>query len=152
MPEESDGRKIYSLLDVATSIQKAIAENYKGAYWIKAEMNKLNFYQRSGHCYPDLVEKSGRKVIAEIRGNLWKDDYQRINTNFQKVLKEPLKDGIKILLYATVNFHPVYGMSLRIIDIDPSYSLGDLAKEKQETIRKLGAEGVYHKNKEKEFL
>jgi exodeoxyribonuclease VII large subunit len=148
MPEEINGRKIFSLLEVTRSIQKAIAKRYKSAYWIKAEMNKLNFYQQSGHCYPNLVQKKDGKVIAQIKANLWKDDYQRINSTFQRVLKEPLKDGIKILFSATINFHPEYGLALRIIDIDPSFTLGDLEKEKQETIKKLNAEGIYRKNKE----
>lgn len=148
MSEEINGRKIFSLLEVTKSIQKTIAKRYKSAYWIKAEMNKLNFYQRSGHCYPELVEKKDGKVIAQIRANLWRDNYQKINSNFQRVLKEPLKDGIKILFSATIDFHPEYGLALRIIDIDPSFTLGDLEKEKQETIKKLNAEGIYRKNKE----
>jgi exodeoxyribonuclease VII large subunit len=147
MTEEINGKKIFSLLEVTRSIQKTIANRYKSAYWIKAEMNKLNLYQRSGHCYPDLVEKKDGQVVAQIRANLWKDDYQKINANFQRVLREPLKDGIKILFSATINFHPQYGLALRIIEIDPSFTLGDLEKEKQETIKKLQAEGIFRKNK-----
>lgn len=141
MSEEINNRKIFSLFEVTCSIQKAIAERYKSSYWIKAEMNKLNYFSKSGHCYPDLVEKQNGKVIAEIQGNLWKDDYIKINSTFKSVLKEPLKDGIKILFLATVTYHPEHGLSLRIIDIDPSFTLGDLQKEKQDTINKLQEEG-----------
>lgn len=148
MPEEVNGRKIFSLLEVTRSIQDTISNRYKSAYWIKAEMNKLNLYQSSGHCYPDLVEKQDGKVIAQIRANLWKTDYQKINSNFQRILKEPLKDGIKILFSAKINFHPQYGLSLQIIDIDPGFTLGDLEKEKQETIQKLQTEQIFTKNKE----
>ncbi len=147
MPEEIDGKQIFSLLEVTKSIQKTLAMRYKSAYWIKAEMNKLNFYQHSGHCYPDLVEKKDGQVIAQMRANLWKDDYERVNLNFQEVLKEPLKDGIKILFSATIGFHPQYGMSLRITEIDPSYTLGDLEKEKQETIKKLKEEQAFTMNR-----
>lgn len=144
---ENDDKKVFSLLDVTKSIQKTIADRYQSAYWIKAEMNKLNFYHRSGHCYPDLVEKKQGKVIAQIRCTLWKDDYIKINNNFQRILNEPLKDGIKILFLATIHFHPQYGLSLRIIDIDPGFTLGDLEKEKQATIKRLRDEGVYTHNK-----
>lgn len=113
-----------------------------------AEMNKLNRYQRSGHCYPDLVEKKDGKVIAELRAILWKDDYDRINANFQRTLKEPLKDGIKILFSTSITFDPKYGLSLQILDIDPSFTLGDLEKEKQETIKRLQLEGIFGKNKQ----
>jgi exodeoxyribonuclease VII large subunit len=147
MPEEISGRKIFSLYEVTRSIQKTIAERYKSTYWIKAEMNKLNFYRQSGHCYPELVEKHEGKVIAQIRCNLWKDDYLRINSIFQRVLNEPLKDGIKILFQSTISFHPEHGLTLRIIDIDPNFTLGDLEREKQETIKKLREGGIYEKNK-----
>jgi len=147
MPEQIDGKKIFTLSEVNRSIQKTISERYKSSYWIKAEMNKLNFFPQSGHCYPELVEKQNGKVVAQLKGNLWKDDFFKINTTFKRVLNEPLKDGIKILFLATIGFHPEYGLALRIIDIDPSFTLGDLEREKQETIKKLQDEGVFKKNK-----
>lgn len=147
MPEIINNKQIFSLFEVTKSIQKTIAERYKSSYWIKAELNKLNFYQHSGHCYPELVEKKDGKIIAQIRSNLWKDDYFKINNNFKRVLNEPLKDGIKILFLAYISFHSEYGLNLRIIDIDPSFTLGDLEKEKQDTIKKLKEEGFFNKNK-----
>ena len=147
MPEQENNKTVYSLFELTRDIQKTIAEKYKSSYWIKAEMSKLNFYRQSGHCYPELVEKKDGKIIAQIRCNLWKDDYLKININFQKVLNEPLRDGIKILFLATIGFHPEYGLSLRIIDIDPNFTLGDLEREKQETIKKLKDEGIFHRNK-----
>lgn len=147
MPVEKNEQRIFSLFEVTNSIQKTLQARYTSAFWVKAEMNKLNYYHRSGHCYPELVEKKDGKVIAQIRSNLWKNDYQRVNNKFQEVLKEPLKDGIKILFQAKITFDPVYGMSLWILDIDPSYTLGDLEREKQETIQKLSKEGIFNHNK-----
>ncbi|GAI86298.1 unnamed protein product, partial [marine sediment metagenome] len=147
MPEKVNDKTVFSLLEVTRSIQKTLSERYKSSFWVKAEMNKLNHYPQSGHCYPNLVEKKGGKEIAKIMANIWKDDFVRINRNFQKVLKEPLKDGIKILFSAKITFHPEYGLKLRIIDIDPSYTLGDLEIEKQETIERLKKEGIFDKNK-----
>jgi exodeoxyribonuclease VII large subunit len=147
MAESVNDRKIFSLLEVTLSIRKTIAERYKSTFWVKAEMNKLNLYTHSGHCYPDLVEKNGEKVVAQIRANLWKTDYLRINENFLATLKEPLKDGITILFCAAVTYDPVYGLSLNIVDIDPVFSLGELEKEKLETIDKLKKEGIFDANK-----
>ncbi len=147
MPEIVNDKTVFTLLEVTKSIQKTLADRYKSAYWVKAEMNKLNYYSHSGHCYPELVEKSNGKVIAQIKSILWRDDFLNINSNFLKVLKEPLKDGIKILFLAKITFDPGYGLSLRIIDIDPSYTLGDLETEKQETIKRLKIEGIFNKNK-----
>jgi exodeoxyribonuclease VII large subunit len=147
MPELVADKTVFSLLEVMKSIQNMVATHYSNAYWIKAEMNKLNFYSHSGHCYPELVEKENGKIIAQIRATLWKDDYFRINTLFLNTVKEPLKDGIKILFCARIGFDPVYGLTLRIIDIDSSYSLGDLEKEKAETIAQLRKEQLFNANK-----
>ncbi len=147
MPEQLQGRTILSLYEVAVGVQIAVSQHFGQAMWIKAEMNKLNHYRQSGHCYPELVEKKDDKIIAQVRGNLWKADYQQINDRFVHIIGEPLKDGIKVLLLATVSYHPVYGLALRILDIDPGYTLGDLEREKQETIKLLQQQGVFHKNK-----
>lgn len=147
MPETISDKKVFSLLEVTLSIQRTLAERYKSAFWVKAEMNKLNHYTHSGHCYPELVEKKDGKVIAQFKANLWKTDFIRINERFMKVLKEPLKDGINILFCATIHFDPSHGLSMRILDIDPGFSLGEIEREKQETIEKLNREGIFHNNK-----
>lgn len=147
MPIKENNKTIFSLLEVTTSIQKTINARYTSFFWVKAEMNKLNFYKHSGHCYPELVEKKNGKVVAQIKATLWKDDFLRINNNFQHTLKEPLKDGIKILFQTKITFDPVHGLSLWITDIDPSYTLGDLEREKQDTINRLKEEGLFYTNK-----
>jgi len=151
MPEKINNKTIFSLLEVTQSVKKTLSERYKSSFWVKAEMNKLNHYPQSGHCYPELVEKKDGKIIAQMKANLWKDDYNKISNNFQRIVKEPLKDGIKILFCAKITFHPTYGLSLRIMDIDTSYSLGDLEKEKAETIEKIKKEGIYNNNKEQKL-
>lgn len=151
MPEKINDKTIFSLLEVTNSIKKTLEERYKSAFWIKAEMNKLNHYSQSGHCFPEIIEKKDGKIIAQIKATLWRDDYQNINQNFLRILKEPLKDGIKILFLAKITFDPAFGLSLQIIDIDPQYTLGDLENEKRETIKKLQLEGIYDKNKKLEL-
>lgn len=147
MAESINDKKVFSLLEVTLSIRKTIQERYQRVFWVKAEMNKLNHYSYSGHCYPELVDKSDGKVVAQIRASLWKDDYARINQHFIRTLHEPLRDGITILFSASIHFDPVHGLSLRIIDIDPIFSLGELEREKLETIDKLNYEGIFRKNR-----
>jgi exodeoxyribonuclease VII large subunit len=151
MPETYNNKPVFTLQDVTRSIQKTISERYKTAVWVKAELNKLNYYKQSGHCFPDLVEKQEGRVLAQMRAMIWKDDFIVINREFQRVLHEPLKDGIKILFLATISFDPTHGLALRIIDIDPSFTLGDLEKEKQETIQRLKNENLYDRNKALRF-
>lgn len=148
MAEAMGDKKVFSLLEVTRSVQKTIHERYTSAFWVRAEMNKLNHYLRSGHAYPELVEKVNGRVVAQMRSTLWSAEFQRINRRFMEVLKEPLKDGIKILFLAKIDFDPEHGLSLQILDIDPSYTLGDLEQEKQETIRKLKEEKLFDKNRE----
>lgn len=151
MPEVVEHKTIFSLLEVTRSIQKTIADRYKSLYWIKAEMNKLNHYKHSGHCYPELVEKKDGKIVAEIRSILWKTDFERVNQQFIQLLGEPLRDGITILFQAGVSYDPLYGLSLRIVDIDPTFVLGELEKEKKESIAKLQGEGIFDANKKLPF-
>ncbi|NQY11857.1 MAG: exodeoxyribonuclease VII large subunit [Flavobacteriales bacterium] len=147
MSELIGDRNVFSLLEISRSIEKTISKRYTSAFWVQAEMNKLSYHSQSGHCYPSLVEKKDNKVIAEINALIWSTNYQKINANFERVLKEPLKDGIKILFSATISYHPQYGLKLTIVDIDPSFTLGDLEKEKQETINRLQSEGIFDRNK-----
>ncbi len=147
MSEIIDERKVWSLLEVSRSIQRTISSRYANTYWIKAEMVKLNFYEQSGHCYPELVEKKNDEVVAQLKATIWKKDFERINRKFREIAREPLKDGISILFLGQIDFHPVHGMSLHISDIDPSYTLGEMARMKLETIRRLKAEGIFDANR-----
>jgi exodeoxyribonuclease VII large subunit len=110
-------------------------------------MNKLNHYSQSGHCFPELVEKEQSRIISQVKATIWKTDFTRINNNFLSTLKEPLKDGIKILFLARITFDATHGLSINILDIDPSYTLGDLEREKQETIDRLRLENIFDRNK-----
>jgi len=149
--ESSENRKIYSLLDVSLGIRSAVAAAFPSYLWIKAEIAKLNFYPQSGHCYPDLVEKQDGLVKAQIRANIWSGQFNQINQKFKSVTGEPLKDGLKILFLARVGYHEQYGMALNIIDIEPSFTLGEMAREKQATIEKLKKEGIFDENKKRPF-
>ena len=148
MPETYNDKSVFTLPEVTRSIQKTITGRYKTPVWIKAELNKLNYYKQSGHCFPELVEKREGRVLAQMRAIIWKDDFIIIDREFQRVLHESLKDGIKILFLATISFDPTHGLALRIMDIDPSFTLGDLEREKQETIQRLKNENLYNKNRE----
>jgi exodeoxyribonuclease VII large subunit len=147
LSEKLGDKTVFSLLEVTRSIQKTISDRYRTAFWVKAEMNKLNFYKQSGHSFPELVEKLDGRIIAQLNATIWKDDFVLINNRFIDLLHEPLKDGIKILFLAKVSFEPTHGLALRILDIDPAFTLGDIEKEKLETIRRLQNEGIYNRNK-----
>lgn len=143
-------KQVFTLLQVTSSIRKTIEQRYTQSYWVKAEMHKLNRFP-SGHAFPELVQKEGEKIIAQINGTIWKQNLDRINKQFIQIVKEPLKDGISLLFLVKINFSETYGLSLQILDIDPSYSLGELQKQRDETLRKLLELGILNKNQHLNF-
>jgi exodeoxyribonuclease VII large subunit len=146
----SEERQIFTLKQVTSSIQKVIGERYPKSYWVQTEIHKLN-YTSKGHCYPELVHKENGQVLAEMRATIWATNFDKINKNFAHVVKEPIRDGMVLLVLAKIIFHPLYGISLEITDVDPTYSLGELQKERDETLRKLSAEGVLNNNQKLKF-
>ena len=142
-------RKAHSLLELTRNIKLQVEKTYQTAYWIKAEINKLNYYPQSGHCYPELVEKSNGKIVAEIRGFLFRNAYEEIDQNFRIQTGKPLSDGMEVLLLCRVSFDPKYGLSLYISDVDVAFTLGEMARLRSAAIKRLKAESIFSLNKGK---
>jgi exodeoxyribonuclease VII large subunit len=106
----------------------------------------LNFYPKSGHCYPDLVEKENGITLAQMRATIWAGPFQSITAKFREVTREHLGDGMKVLVLAHLSFHPTHGLTLQISDIDPSFSLGEMARERNESVARLKKEGLFDLN------
>lgn len=147
MPESP---QIFTLLQVVSSIRKTLEERYQQLYWVKAEMHKLNRFA-SGHCFPELLQKENGKIVAQIRGTIWNHQFEQINQRFIQIVKEPLKEDTTLLLQVKVTFHESYGLSLLIMDIDPNYALGELQRERQETLQRLEKEGLINANQKLPF-
>jgi exonuclease VII large subunit len=96
-------KQIFTLHQVVKSIKKTLEERYAQTYWVKAEMHKLNRYP-SGHAFPELVQKEEDKILAQITGTIWKQNLDRINSQFINVVKEPLKEGTTLLLLVKITF------------------------------------------------
>lgn len=140
----------FTLKQVAESIRKVIAERYSRTYWVTAEMHKLN-QTRKGHCYPELVQKEDQSIVVEMRGTIWKQNFERIQQKFFEIVKEPLHDGMELLFHVKITYHPLYNIGLEIIDIDPNYTLGALQRERQETLERLNKEGLLNANQNVEM-
>lgn len=146
--ESTTERKVFSLGKLTESIGVQIDRTFSGAYWITAEISKLNHYPQSGHCYPQLVEKRDGQIVAEIRAFVLNHRYKEINQKFQEIAGTSLGDGMQILFRCKVSYHPVFGLQLNILDIEPSYTLGEMARQRQEAIEKLRKEGIFGQNKQ----
>ena len=149
MPEREtfNNHTVYSLSDVAMSIHKMIERTYTRPYYIKAEILKLNYYPYSGHCYPELVEREGNIIKTEMRAIIWSANFNDINRRFEQITGEPLKENIRILCLATIQFSPKHGLALHIEDIEPTYTLGEMVKNRQEVITRLKKEGLFDRNR-----
>jgi len=136
-----------SLSELNQQIQTALENALDPFYWVTAEIAELRVNQR-GHCYMELVEKEEEQIKAKIKANIWAFTYRKLSGWFEAITKESLKPGMKILCQVQVQFHPVYGLSLNVNDIDPNYTLGERARNRQEVIDRLMEEGVYDMNKQ----
>jgi len=139
-------RTVYSLFELNALIKSLISQSFPSAIWVAAEIAELKCNQK-GHCYLELVEKDGDRSIAQSRATIWAYDYRNLSRTFEKATGESLKPGMKVLLLASVNFHELYGLSFTIRDIDPAYTMGEMALRKKEVIERLTKEGVIGLNK-----
>jgi exodeoxyribonuclease VII large subunit len=138
-------KEVFTLKQVAQSIRKTLESRYERTYWVKAEIYKMNLFP-SGHAFPELVQRTDGKIVANLSGVIWKTNYGRISKQFEATVKEPFSEGKEVLMLVKITFSEVYGLSLHVTDIDPSYSLGALHKLKLETINELNKLGILQKN------
>lgn len=149
--EQSIGDKAFSLSEVTASIRRTISSRYGSSFWVRAEMIKLNHYPYSGHAFPDLIEKKDGVIVAQMRAIIWSGDLKRINEKFFRCGMGALSDGVSILFRATIMYDEFHGLSLRIIDIDTSFTLGELEKQRINCIERLKAEKIFALNKSKQL-
>lgn len=134
-----------SVSDLTRLIQSTLENELDPVYWVVGEL--ADFRQApQGHAYFELVEKQGNQVLAKIKANLWQFTYRLVAARFEAETGSGLKNGMKVLAQVAVNYHPVYGLSVNVKDIDPSYSLGERARIRQETIERLTKEGLINLN------
>lgn len=130
-----------SISQLTEQIRMTLENELEPVYWVVGEL--ADFRQApQGHVYFELVEKQGNQVQAKIRANLWQFTYRSVAAKFQSVTGTSLKNGMKVLAQVSVTYHPVYGLSINVKDIDPSFSLGERARLRQETIDRLTQEGL----------
>lgn len=136
-----------SLSKLLSHVQSVIRINFDSPMWVRAEISELRV--NNGHCYLELIEKEEQKdnVTAKSRAYIWANQYRIIQDYFEQVTGSKLKVGIKVLVMVQVEYHPVYGIGLSIKDIDPNFTLGELAARKQEILRQLEKDGVIDMNK-----
>jgi exodeoxyribonuclease VII large subunit len=140
-----------SLTELQLIIRDSIYLSMPDFYWVVAEISEIkqNF---SGHCYLELVEKNDDTDLkARVRAVIWGNRYGFIRSFFENATGESLREGFKVLLKVRVEYHEIYGLSLVITDIDPSYTIGEMATKRMQIIKRLEQDGVFNMNKELEI-
>ena len=116
--------------------------------WVIAETSDLRL-NRSGHCYTELIEKDAKGVtVAKVDAAIWANNYAKLYYKFKEATGQVLATGMKVLVNVTANYHRLYGLKVTVNDIDPNYTLGDMARQRQEIINRLTTEGIIDMNKE----
>ena len=141
-----------TLSALQAQVKRSLEETFTAPVWVIAEISELTV-NRSGHCYLDLVEteQGTDNVIARCRATIWSYTFRMMRPYFETTTGQVFTEGLKVLLQANVEYHEVYGFSLNIRDIDPVYTLGDMARQRREIIRRLQEDGVFEMNKELEL-
>lgn len=142
-----------SLFELNGIVKNALKGCFPDRYWVRAELSDVKENYSSGHCYIEFVEKENRKgnIIAKARGNIWAMTWKLLKPYFEEQTRQKFTAGIKVLVEVTVEFHELYGYSLTVTDIDPSYTMGDMARHRAEILKQLEEEGVKDMNKELEL-
>jgi exodeoxyribonuclease VII large subunit len=137
-----------SLSQLTDRIQEVLKFSFDTPVWIRAEISELR-ENYNGHCYLELVEKDSNSdaILAKTKANIWSTTYRMLKPYFENSTGESLRAGLNILVAVTVEFHGVYGFSLNIRDIDPVFTIGELAARRLKIIRQLEADGIANMNK-----
>ena len=137
---------LYSLNNL---VRNAVADAMPSRYWVTGELSEVR-ETAAGHCYIELVQRDEAtdETVAKARGTVWSRIYSLLRPYFLEQTRQPFAAGLKVLLQVTVSFHELYGYSLDVCDIEPAYTIGDIARRRQLIIKRLTDEGVIGLNKE----
>ena len=141
-----------SLYELNGLVKRSIRSCLPDTYWVQAELSDVRS-NYSGHCYLEFIQKdaSGNNLIAKARGTIWSNIYKMLKPYFEQETGQAFTSGIKVLVQVSVEFHELYGYSLTVLDIDPTYTVGDMERKRREILRQLEEEGVIDLNKELEM-
>ena len=141
-----------SLYELNGLVKRSIRSCLPDTYWVQAELSDVRT-NYSGHCYLEFVQKDagGNNLIAKARGTIWSNIFKMLKPYFEQETGQAFTSGIKVLVEVSVEFHELYGYSLTVLDIDPTYTVGDMERKRREILRQLEEEGVIDLNKELEM-
>ena len=136
--------EVLTLFELNSLVHEVIEDNFDEQYWVVGELSDVSTPAFGGHFYGELVQKDEEsdRIVARARITCWARNYNIIRLRFQKEAGETLRKGLQVKLLVEVNFHEQYGYSLNVVDIDSTFTLGDLAKRRREILQQLEKDGI----------
>lgn len=147
--ESMHASEALSLRKLSLLISSVFKERFSDDLWVKCELQSLSV-AASGHCYFELSEYDTEHLrkVASMRGTVWRDRYRALKAKFEEQTAQELAAGLNVLLRVRLSYSALYGFSLNVIDIDPSYTLGDIERRRREIMRRLQREGIAERQKQ----
>jgi len=141
----------HTLYELNRLVRETLETEMSDEYWVEAELSECR--ETRGHCYMELIQKDEKTntPIARASAKCWANSWGVIRPYFERTAGQPLRAGLKVLIKVFPQFHEAYGFSWIVTDIDPTYTLGDMARRRQEIIRQLKEEGVFDLQRELEL-
>ena len=138
----------YSLRQLNLMVRDAIETHLPDEYWVEAELSECR--EHSGHCYMELIEKDehSNTPVARASAKCWRQTWLMVKPYFERTTGQTLHAGMKVLLKVYAQYHEAYGFSWIVTDIDPTFTMGDMARRRQEIIRTLKEEGIFDMQRE----
>lgn len=149
----ADNHSHITLSQLQASVKSVLAGGFPLPVWVVAEISELKVNYSSGHCYLELVEKGGANGVPKAKANavIWSNTYGMLSSYFRGATGQDLAVGMKVLMSVSVTYHELYGLSLKVTDIDPLYTVGDMERQRLAAIAKLQEDGVFDLNRELEM-
>ena len=143
--------KTVTLFELNNLVREVISSTLSEEYWVEAELSEV--HEVRGHCYMELIQKElfSNTPVAKASAKCWKNKWTLLREKFEKVTREGLKPGMKVLLKVYADFHEAYGFSWIVTDINPEFTMGDMARKRLEIVKQLQAEGIFDLQKELEL-
>ncbi len=139
----------FSLTELNRQVRDAIYDHLPETYWLRAETSDVRRAQ-NGHCYLEFIEKDSQyqNIVARARGTIWANTYEMLSVYFEAETGQTFASGLSVLVRVSVEFHELYGYSLSVVDIEPSFTIGEIARNRKLILKQLENDGILNLNKE----
>ena len=147
MSESEEVKSGISLSDLQKRIKESMGSSFPHKLWVRGEISAVS-EKTLGHCYIDLIDKDASTGVMNARAQaiVWSSTWRVLRPYFESTTHTALSAGMNVLLLVQVQFSELYGISLIVSDINPSFTIGEIELRRLQIIDKLSREGMMEMN------